>query len=146
EQARALESTGGGLDAFLEQLAEFTTRDPKEALAATNPESADVVRLMTIHMAKGLEFPVVVVADLDRTFSADSPSAALDPRLGPLVKLPKACDDASAVGLNLYKRLQKPEEEAEYARLFYVACTRAADFLVLSSAVKELDKPKGTWL
>ena len=54
------------LDDFITQLTEFIAGEPKEALAATLPESADVIRLMTIHQAKGLEFPFVVVPDLDR--------------------------------------------------------------------------------
>ncbi|MEX2170494.1 MAG: UvrD-helicase domain-containing protein [Pirellulales bacterium] len=147
EQARATEQVaGGGFEAFLEQLTEFTTRDPKEALAATNPESADVVRLMTVHMAKGLEFPVVVVADLDRELAIRWPAATFDPQLGPLVKLPAFQEDRSAVGRDLYQRIHMPEEVDELNRLFYVACTRAADYLVLSAAAKDLDAPTGAWL
>jgi ATP-dependent helicase/nuclease subunit A len=147
EQARATEQiAGGGFDAFLEQLSEFTTRGPKEALAATNPESADVVRLMTVHMAKGLEFPVVVVADLDRELKVNWPAAAFDPQLGPLVKLPSWQEEQSVVGRDLYQRIHLPEEEGEFNRLFYVACTRAADYLVLSTGIKDLDRPQGAWL
>src|SRR5262245_54785798 len=46
---------------FITQLGEFVAEQPKEALAATQPESTDAVKLMTIHGAKGLEFPLVAV-------------------------------------------------------------------------------------
>ena len=49
-------------DVFI--LGDLVHNQPREEQAATLPESADVVRLMTIHQAKGLEFPVVVVPDL----------------------------------------------------------------------------------
>jgi ATP-dependent helicase/nuclease subunit A len=68
EQARSFDQSGMfTLDDFITQLAQFVVRQPDEPLAATHPESTDVVRLMTIHQSKGLEFPVVVVPDLDRS-------------------------------------------------------------------------------
>ena len=71
------------LSGFIAQLAEFVAREPKEALAATLSESADVIRLMTIHQAKGLEFPLVIVADVDRKADFRAPAAALDNRARP---------------------------------------------------------------
>ena len=54
------------LSDFIAQLADFVARQPDEPLAATHSENTNVVRLMTIHQSKGLEFPIVVVPDLDR--------------------------------------------------------------------------------
>ena len=79
EQARAADAVRPILDGFITQLASSLSRDPKEALAATLPETADVIRLMTIHHAKGLEFPLVVVPDLDRQPRLAAPCAALHP-------------------------------------------------------------------
>ena len=65
-------------------------RQPKEPLAATFSEDTRVVRLMTIHQAKGLEFPVVFVPDLGRPTELRTDRVHLDRRLGPLVQLPDA--------------------------------------------------------
>ncbi|MCA9242081.1 MAG: UvrD-helicase domain-containing protein [Planctomycetales bacterium] len=146
EQARVADQTRpGDVDAFVRQLSEFIARQPKEALAATTGEEDDLVRLMTVHHSKGLEFPVVFVADLARESRSDGTLAALDPCLGPLVKPTDSADDA-LLGIDLYRAVQNQEEREESLRTFYVACTRAADLLVLSSAVEDFDKLKGQWL
>ena len=53
-----------GLAEFIASLSEQVRTQPREEQAATQPENADVIRIMTIHQAKGLEFPVVIVPDL----------------------------------------------------------------------------------
>ncbi|WP_442481770.1 UvrD-helicase domain-containing protein [Aeoliella sp. SH292] len=149
EQARAAVTSGvGSLDDFVTQLAEFTTTTPKEALATTSPGDANVVRLMTVHKSKGLEFPLVVVPDLDRPENNARDSVAFDARLGPLVGPANEFDDLkqSGWGMKLFRHLETLAEKAESDRLFYVACTRAADYLMLSSAIDDIDNPKGPWL
>ncbi len=94
-------------------------------------ESADVIRLMTIHRAKGLEFPFVVVPDLDRPPRLDGPDAALDDELGPLVRLPNdESREETTTGMTLFVARERAAELEERKRLLYVACTRAADYLV----------------
>ncbi len=67
EQARDFDATGiFTLADFIVQLSQFVARQPDEPLAATQPESINAVRLMSIHQSKGLEFPVVFVVDIDR--------------------------------------------------------------------------------
>jgi ATP-dependent helicase/nuclease subunit A len=147
ERARAADAGVTDLDGFITQLAQFIAREPKEALAATLPEAADIIRLMTIHYAKGLEFPLVVVPDLDRPANIKPPCAALHPELGPLV--PQPYDDENekaATGMTLFAALNRAEELEERKRLLYVACTRAADYLILSGSLAELDKPKSDWM
>jgi len=150
EQARAATSSGvGSLDNFVTQLAEFTAATPKEALATTSPQTSSVVRLMTIHQAKGLEFPVVVVPDLNRREPSNAEQVAYDPQLGILVK-PDSDDtrDEASTGLTLHKYMEKLASQEEADRVFYVACTRAADYLLLSSGVSDLDTDKleGPWM
>lgn len=65
DQARNFDQSGlFTLSDFITQLSEFVARQPEEPLAATQSETMNVVRLMTIHQAKGLEFPLVIVPDL----------------------------------------------------------------------------------
>src|SRR5690606_26743224 len=109
----------------------------------THPEDTDVIRLMTIHQSKGLEFPVVVVPDLGRRPPNASNRVAFDPQLGPLVSPPGS--DA-VVGLTFFNKLEAIEEEAERHRLLYVATTRAADYLILSSSMDEPGQTKAPWL
>src|SRR5207249_862471 len=112
------------------RMAETEPREPEAALVA---EQDDVVRLMTIHQAKGLEFRAVVVPDLGRGPKLDNRMPALDDALG-VVGGPI---DASGrvvtghLGLEEHRRKELDRERAEQARLFYVACTRAEDVLVL---------------
>jgi ATP-dependent helicase/nuclease subunit A len=147
ERARAADAGVMDLDDFITQLAQFIAREPKEALAATLPEAADIIRLMTIHHAKGLEFPLVVVPDLDRPANIRPPCAALHPELGPLVPQPPDDENEKAsTGMTLFAALDRAEELEERKRLLYVACTRAADYLILSSSLADVDKPKSDWM
>lgn len=131
---------------FVVQLNEFVADQPKEALAATESEAGDVVRLMTIHQSKGLEFPVVVVADCESRLLGDTESARFDRRWGPLVGLPSRDDDDEATTpLRMHRAETRGEEEQEAIRLFYVATTRAADYLIVSGGAKDAGKPQGFW-
>jgi ATP-dependent helicase/nuclease subunit A len=148
EQARAADRGGElDLDGFITELAQFIADEPKEALAATRFESADVIRLMTIHHAKGLEFPLVVLPDLDRQQAWRPPPAALHAELGPLV--PHANEDEKnsvAIGMTLYKCLEKIQDAEERKRLLYVATTRAADYLLLCSSLAAYDELQSDWM
>jgi ATP-dependent helicase/nuclease subunit A len=147
-QARAFDRAGVlGLTDFIVQLSQFVARQPREPLAATHPEATDVVRLMTIHQAKGLEFPVVFVPDLGRQTNNQSDNADYCDELGPLVRLPSEHEDTAVMnGQKLHAMACEAEDRQEAIRLFYVATTRAADFLVLSSGMKNLDRACGVWL
>lgn len=145
EMARVFDrSTTLGLADFLVQLREFVVNEPKEALAATHPENTDVVKLMSIHKSKGLEFPVVVVPDLERRPNSDSTPVAFDPELGPLVDAGPGGAGVSS-GLMMYRTAQTRAAESESTRLFYVATTRAADYLMLSSSMKDIAEPSQAW-
>ncbi|MBL9124923.1 MAG: UvrD-helicase domain-containing protein, partial [Planctomycetaceae bacterium] len=147
EQARSFDSSGiGTLAEYVRQLDEFVSRQPDEAMAATEPEAADVIRLMTIHQSKGLEFPIVVVPDLQRV-SRSSSGAVYSAELGPLVKLPRELETSVGMtGRDLYGIVEADHEQAESARLLYVATTRAADYLLLASGVKQVGEGGSNWL
>ncbi|MBN1852533.1 MAG: UvrD-helicase domain-containing protein [Pirellulales bacterium] len=146
-----------GLHGFISQLGELITRMPKEPPASTSALTADVICLMTIHQAKGLEFPCVVVADLDRPSQGRRANVRYSPELGPLIRPSKqgplslaetspGAESPSSTGFEIHQAIDAIEEQEESMRLFYVACTRAADRLILSSSVKAFDNPRGEWM
>ena len=147
EQARAFERGGFfGLSDFIAQLTQFVAHQPDEPLAATHSEDTDVVRLMTIHQAKGLEFPIVIVPDVDRKRNDSSAPAHFDARLGPLVRLPTTTDaEPCPGGYELWRFMERFEDSDELNRLLYVATTRAADYLILSSGATAAGASGGPW-
>src|SRR5262249_36751901 len=103
-------------------------------------QGTEGVRMMTVHKAKGLEFPVVVLADPTCPASRDTPSRHVVPSqrlwLEPLCGCaPIELIEAAA------EELRRDQEEA--VRLAYVAATRARDFLVAPVCG---DGPLGGWL
>lgn len=109
------------------------------------PENVDAVQIGTIHSAKGLEFPVVFLAELGALPPHATPAALFDGegRLG----LRAGCQAAgvAACADRLHDRAVEHERQAENAesrRLLYVALTRARDYLVLSG---EQGRTAGPW-
>jgi ATP-dependent helicase/nuclease subunit A len=148
EQARTFERGDlFDLSDFIAQLADYVVHQPDEPLAATHSENTNVVRLMTIHQSKGLEFPIVVVPDLDRPRHNRAAGVHFDPVLGPLVRLPEGENgEPTLSGYDLWRFVERSEDAAELNRLLYVATTRAADYLILSSGVPEVGSASGPWL
>jgi ATP-dependent helicase/nuclease subunit A len=144
DKARVFDQSGfATLADFVVQLSEFEADQPDEGLAAMHAETSDVIRLMTIHQAKGLEFPVVVVTDLDRPRRQPGVVAAFDPQWGPVVSLPE--EPGTQKLPTGYIRQFEEQEDRERTRLLYVAMTRAADYLILSSSFQDPQQPQGPW-
>jgi ATP-dependent helicase/nuclease subunit A len=146
--ARTFDRTGlFGLADFIQRLGELVRAQPREEQAATLPENSDVVRLMTIHQAKGLEFPVVVLPDLAATTGGGHLTVAhWDRRFGCIVR-PPADDDPplfSDLGWKFWRVGETLDDWHEDLRTLYVACTRAEDYLILSAALPEPMKPANT--
>jgi len=148
DMARTFDRSGlFGLAEFIERLGDLVKTQPREEQAATQPENADVVRLMTIHQSKGLEFPVVFVPDLAAEGGgAQPPPAVWHAPLGCVVRKPADDDEPpfDRFAWDLWQASETIDEWHEDLRTLYVACTRAEDFLVLSSSLPP--KPKGTWI
>jgi ATP-dependent helicase/nuclease subunit A len=91
-------------------------------------ETSDGVRIMTVHSAKGLEFPIVVLCDPTAPRRNERPSRFIDParRLWA-----QALCGAEPVELLEHRELVRDHDEAEEVRLAYVAATRARDMLVV---------------
>ena len=138
-QAERFEAGGcKGLFAFVTQLRRLLDQDqapPTRGAAA----AASGVRLMSIHKSKGLEFPVVILADLDHAFSRQDfdtavlvhPTLGLGPRR---VDLERRIQYPTLARLALQEKLRR-ENLAEEQRILYVAMTRPKEKLILVDAV-----------
>ncbi|MCB2185169.1 MAG: UvrD-helicase domain-containing protein [Deltaproteobacteria bacterium] len=123
----------GGAEAFAQGLAGLAAHPPEDPQAPLAAEKSPVVRFMTIHQAKGLEFPVVALADLAGQRPGGATLLAGPDARGVICLAP--WDPARGIrpkpGLaQELKALAKAREEAEEARLFYVAATRAETRLI----------------
>jgi ATP-dependent helicase/nuclease subunit A len=151
------------LEEFLELALDYERREPPslqgfldwlrsaDAVVKRDMEiSRDEVRVMTVHGAKGLEAPVVILAD-----TTTQPAGPNTPSLL-TVPLPKAAqgppclvwpgrkqDDVPAVATA--RALARSEAEDEHRRLLYVAMTRAAERLVVCGFQGKVKRPTGCW-
>ncbi len=120
-----------GVGEFLEYVNGLRDTGTREGEARSTAEGA--VQIMSIHAAKGLEFPVVVIGDV--TYSGrDRHDALVDPELGVLLPL-KDEDDTLPAIYRLGKVRNDDQEDAESDRLFYVAATRAREKLIFNGCV-----------
>jgi ATP-dependent helicase/nuclease subunit A len=128
---------GRELRGFIDFVAEQDLLSAREGQAPLETEGIDAVRLMTIHAAKGLEFPVVCVADLGRQGRDDKDALRVtdDGRVGISIA---SIGGGSTAGMELeeIKEDQARLSDEEERRVFYVAMTRAQEHLVLSGATR----------
>ena len=128
-----------GLFRFLRFIEAQQDAEMEPDVAAAADENA--VRLMSIHQSKGLEFPVVAVADLGKGFNWSDLNAdiILDEEFGlcPQIKPPQSGRRYPSLPHWLARRRQKIETLGEELRLFYVATTRARDTLILTAGISE---------
>jgi ATP-dependent exoDNAse (exonuclease V) beta subunit len=145
--ATEFESTGAGDPAeFLRHLDDRETFVPREPASGLVAEGSGAVRVMTVHAAKGLEFPVVAVADLGHRPPNRHPAfllAADGEALLAVSSGPQKADGDKAPRATAWQAAADAEKEldrAEAKRVFYVACTRAERALILAGSV---DGPGG---
>lgn len=115
---------------FVEQLSTLSVREGE----APAGKEDDVVQMMTVHAAKGLEFPVVVLPELGQRFKVSQTSPVFfHKKLGFAHKvLVHGTQREDTFLTERIKELQRREEISELKRLFYVALTRAEDYLLFS--------------
>jgi ATP-dependent exoDNAse (exonuclease V) beta subunit len=128
ELARQYETNGGiSFRGFVDEL-RTAAETAQAAEAPILEEGADGVRLMTVHKAKGLEFPVVILADPTCKLARLEAGRWLDPGRG-VCALKLA--GLSPFDLLMHGAEELAREQAEAVRLAYVAATRARDILVV---------------
>ena len=135
---------------FLEQLNLLIEEEEREGQATTQL-TTDAVEIMTIHAAKGLEFPVVILPNLDRTVTRYDQEPFIDDQWGIGFKPAnpdKNYEQSDPGATQLMRKRARSKREAEEKRLFYVATTRARDRLILSGTLNEKGEAKGwfEWL
>ena len=142
--ARQFEAAEGrDLRGFLDLISGREESASREGEAPLEGEALDAVRLMTVHAAKGLEFPVVCVADLGRGDPCASRllRVAPDGRVGLRVPDPNGGSLETLDGPVL-RGEEERAEEGEEQRLLWVAATRAERRLIVSGGL-DLDKMRG---
>ncbi|MEW6247030.1 MAG: UvrD-helicase domain-containing protein [Nitrospirota bacterium] len=122
------------LSGFVELMVARLEDQPDEAESALAEESLDAVRVLTIHKAKGLEFPVVILPGLHQGAGpgGSAPYVAHDWSTGTYGLTVGEKRNLGAVPI--YAKL-RAREEAERRRVLYVGMTRAKDWLVLSGGI-----------
>jgi ATP-dependent helicase/nuclease subunit A len=135
EQAHALSSAT--LSELVERTADLKFMEAREGEATI--EEAGAVRLMTVHKSKGLEFPIVWIADATSRGGRDRDKVASHPDYGVSVNVEAdiaegADESLRAASFEMLKRMEERMDRAEKKRLLYVAATRAKDHLIISGA------------
>jgi ATP-dependent helicase/nuclease subunit A len=135
---------------FVRYVEEFEAIGSREGEGQID-DSANAVRLMTIHQAKGLEFPVVIIPNLHhRSMKPQEHWYALDRHRGLTVKIPDGRGkQVAGCTLESFRERNRQREYFESIRLLYVAATRAKDRLILSGVTDALAKLGGSadnWL
>ncbi len=134
DMARGFEVRGGlSFRGFVERLAAEAER-PGLSQSPVLEEGAEGVRIMTVHAAKGLEFPVVILADITARISRLEPGLYVDASR-------ELCAQR-LLGLTPWEilehvELEQQRDQAEGVRLAYVAATRARDLLVVPAVGDE---------
>ena len=129
-------SEGRDLRGFLDHVEYLQQAVKVEPDAPVEGVEPDAVRLMTIHAAKGLEFPVVCVADLGRQPNTQTPDLLVDgQRVGLRLMRLDGARSKPALDYDELAGERRAREAEEEDRILYVAMTRARERLLLSGAV-----------
>ncbi len=138
------ENTAGGLVRFVRHIRQMRTFDMDYGEADNVSETDDVVRIMTIHKSKGLQFKAVILAGTDAAFSKSDKRAALkcSEKYGAAIK---AVDTARRIKYknilgDVIDLMSDRAQRAEEMRVLYVAMTRAEEKLIIAGPVRPEDK------
>lgn len=133
-----------GLYHFLRYMEQLEKYEVDYGEAAMQDENADVVRIMSIHKSKGLEFPICFVSGLGAGFRKKEGSGVLAVDVDAGIGVDYVDPERRVKGKNLRKNAialkLKRDSLAEELRILYVAMTRAEEKLIMTGVVKKPEK------
>ncbi len=140
----------GGLFEFIGFFEKLKASSGDMGTASTIGESEDVVRLMSIHKSKGLEFPIVILAGAGKNFNLrDTYDKVLMHKtygVGLRYTDPEKRYYSESLPQMIMKRQLKAESLAEEMRILYVALTRAVDKLIITGSTGRFDSDLRRWM
>lgn len=150
DRARQYETTNfRGLFRFLRFIERLKEKKSDLSVARALGESEDVVRVMSIHKSKGLEFPVVIVADAGKSINLQDTTALVlchkELGVGPYVTLPELRFRYPTPARWGIQHKLELETKAEELRILYVALTRAREKLILVGSARKLAQKCAAW-
>lgn len=150
ERARQYEkSSYKGLFNFINYVERMKSKASDLGEAKSISEEENVVRVMSIHKSKGLEFPVVIVANTEKRFNTSSDE--IDMSLHQIMGYGPRVNDLDrklhfdSITKKRIDHVKRNELIAEEMRLLYVAMTRAKEKLIFTGRIKDKDKKIDKW-
>lgn len=140
-------NTDSSLTDFLSYINILCNLNDRESIAQVSSELDDCVKILTIHKSKGLEFKFVIIPELEDDRTANNNSFNFNRQLGLGIRVKydvsgsKNLLQASSV-YHAISDVDTTEELEERKRLFYVAATRAEEYLLLSAKYNDAKKDK----
>ncbi|MEN6324820.1 MAG: UvrD-helicase domain-containing protein [Syntrophomonas sp.] len=150
DRARQFQTTSiRGLFSFLKFVEKLRASKGDMGNAMIIGERDNVVRIMSIHKSKGLEFPVVILAGMGKKFNLrDTTSPILlhrDLGLGPRLVDPVLRTRRDTIARLVMKNVIKMESLAEEMRILYVAMTRPQSKLIMLGTIRNMDNCRRKW-
>lgn len=150
ERARQFEKTSyKGLFNFISFINKLKISDGDMGSAKILGENENVVRIMSIHKSKGLEFPIVIVSGTGKNFNMMDMTRSIlyHQKLGygPNYVDHKRRISYATIAKNALKKKIRLESLSEEMRILYVAFTRAKEKLIITGLVKDIEKACSRW-
>ncbi|WZL72191.1 helicase-exonuclease AddAB subunit AddA [Clostridiaceae bacterium 35-E11] len=150
DRARQFQKTSmKGLFHFIKFVDKLKSSSGDMGTAKTLGENEDVVRIMSIHKSKGLEFPVVIVAGMGKQFNLRDTHASVlfhkDLGIGPKYVDPELRQYGDTIAKVAMTNQIKLESLSEEMRILYVAFTRAKEKLILVGSVRDIERTAKKW-
>lgn len=139
-----------GLYNFIKFIDKLKISSGDMDIARVLGENDNVVRIMSIHKSKGLEFPIVILAGLGKKFNMRDTSGTVllhkDLGIGSRFIDPKLRFSTNTITRIAISDQLTTESLAEEMRILYVACTRAQYKLIMVGSINDLNKQKHKWI
>lgn len=150
DRARQFQETSlKGLFNFIRFVDKLKSNSGDMGMARILGENDNVVRIMSIHKSKGLEFPIVILAGMGKQFNFSDTSAPVlfhkDLGIGPRYIEPNARISSETLPRLAMKSRIKMENLSEEMRILYVACTRPVNKLIMLASLKDIPRQAAKW-